>query len=144
PGALQLHPTREAEGANPEPKFEWFATEQDEARAVADSIAAAIAAGTPVSETAVLYRTNAQSARIEEALAARGIPARVHGAQRFYGRADVKRAIILIRGQAKAGDDRPLFQIVSDMLRAVGWTARPPEGAAEREKWEALRAILSL
>lgn len=144
PGALQLHPVREASEQHPAPRFEWFATEQDEARAVADSIAAAIERGVPVSETAVLYRTNAQSARIEEALAARGIPARVHGAQRFYDRADVKRAIILIRGQAKVGDDRPLFQIVSDMLRAVGWTARPPAGAAEREKWEALRSILSL
>lgn len=142
PGALKLSPMRD-EG-EPTPKFEWFATEQDEARAVAESVRAAIGEGTPASEIAVLYRTNAQSARIEEALAAHGIPSRVHGAQRFYDRADVKRAILLIRGQSKAQDDRPLFQIVSDMLRAVGWTARPPEGAAERERWEALNAILAL
>ena len=108
------------------------------------SIAEALKEGTPASEIAVLYRTNVQSARIEEALTAQGIPSRVHGAQRFYDRADVKRAILLIRGQSKANDDRPLFQIVSDMLRAVGWSARPPEGAAERESWEALNAILSL
>ena len=56
----------------------------------------------------------------------------------------MRRAILLIRGQAKAGDDRPLFQIVSDMLREVGWSAKPPEGAAERERWEALNSILSL
>lgn len=142
PGALQLHPVRDALPS--QPHFEWFATEHDEARAVASSIAQAIDEGRAVSDIAVLYRTNAQSARIEEALAARGIPARVHGAQRFYDRADVKRAILLIRGQAKAGDDRPLFQIVSDMLRAVGWTAKPPEGAAEREKWEALTSLLGL
>lgn len=142
PGALQLSPMRGSSDAVP--SFEWFATEADEARAVAGSIAAAIERGVPASGIAVLYRTNAQSARIEEALSARGVPARVHGAQRFYDRADVRRAILLIRGQAKVGDDRPLFQIVSDMLRAVGWSAKPPEGAAERERWEALNSILSL
>lgn len=142
PGALKLSPMRE--DTEPVPRFEWFATEQDEARAVAESIALALRDGVAASEIAVLYRTNAQSARIEEALAAQGIPSRVHGAQRFYDRADVKRAILLIRGQAKAKDDRPLFQIVSDMLRAVGWSAKPPEGAAERERWEALNAILEL
>ncbi|WP_258566623.1 3'-5' exonuclease [Leucobacter luti] len=40
--------------------------------------------------------------------------------------------------------DRPLFQIVSDALRAGGWSTRPPEGAAERDKWEALSSLLSL
>lgn len=142
PGALKLSPMREE--TLPQPSYEWFATELDEARAVSGSIAEALKEGTPASEIAVLYRTNVQSARIEEALTAQGIPSRVHGAQRFYDRADVKRAILLIRGQSKANDDRPLFQIVSDMLRAVGWSARPPEGAAERESWEALNAILSL
>ncbi len=142
PGALQLSPMRPA--ADTAPQFSWFQTEQDEARAVAQAIAQARRAGTPASDIAVLYRTNAQSARIEEALASEGIPVRVHGAQRFYDRADVRRAILLIRGQAKAGDDRPLFQIVSDMLREVGWTAKPPEGSAERERWEALNSILSL
>ncbi len=142
PGALQLSPMRPADDAVPQ--FSWFQTEQDEARAVAQAIAQARRGGTPASDIAVLYRTNAQSARIEEALATEGIPIRVHGAQRFYDRADVRRAILLIRGQAKAGDDRPLFQIVSDMLREVGWTAKPPDGSAERERWEALNSILSL
>ena len=141
-GALQLNPMREESGR--EPRFEWFATEYDEARAVAEAIEAALARGVRASEIAVLYRANAQSAPIEDALAARGIPARVHGAQRFYDRADVRRAIMLIRGQAKVGDDRPLFQVVSDMLREAGWSSKPPEGAAEREGWEALNSILAL
>ena len=142
PGALQLSPMRD--GGDRVPQFSWFQTEQDEARAVAQAIAGARASGVKASDIAVLYRTNAQSARLEEALAAHGVPVRVHGAQRFYDRADVRRAILLIRGQAKAGDDRPLFQIVSDMLREVGWSAKPPEGASERERWEALNSILSL
>ena len=147
PGALTLRAHREAGGANeapPAPSFSWFGTENDEAAAVAGSVRDAIAAGTPPSEIAVLYRTNAQSARFEQALQVAGVNTRVHGAQRFFDRADVRRAVMLIRGEAKVGDTRPLFQIVSDVLRECGWTARPPEGAAARDKWEALAALLSL
>lgn len=126
------------------PTFEWFASEQDEAIAVAGSVAAAIAAGTPASEIAVLYRTNAQSARFEEALRQRGVSVRVHGAQRFFDRADVRQAVMLIRGEAKVADTRPLFQIVSDVLRSSGWNSKPPEGEAQRDRWEALNALLSL
>lgn len=142
PGALQLVAERAQKGDAP--SFEWFASEHDEAEAVAASVAEALTDGTRASEIAVLYRTNAQSARFEEALASRGVPTRVLGAQRFFDRADVKQAIMLIRGEAKAGDTRPLFQVVTDALRAGGWTAQPPEGAAGREKWEALSSLLAL
>ncbi|WP_125100653.1 ATP-dependent helicase [Leucobacter chromiireducens] len=138
-------PAQQAQPSQPSPPtFEWFASETDEAQAVAGSIAAAVQAGTPASEIAVLYRTNAQSARFEEAIRRHGISVRVHGAQRFFDRADVRQAVMLIRGEAKVAHDRPLFQIVSDALRAGGWSARPPEGAAQREKWEALSSLLSL
>lgn len=142
PGALTLHAVRRETGARP--GFEWFASEQDEAAAVAGSIAAAVRSGTPASEIAVLYRTNAQSARFEEALRQQGIGVRVHGAQRFFDRADVRQAVMMVRGEAKVSDSRPLFQIVSDVLRAAGWTAQPPESQAQRERWEALNALLSL
>lgn len=143
PGALTLRATRERTDAA-SPTFEWFGSEQDEASAVADSIADAMKRGTPASEIAILYRTNAQSARFEEALQQRGISVRVHGAQRFFERADVRQAVMLIRGEAKVADPRPLFQIVSDVLRAGGWTGKAPEGAAARERWEALSALLAL
>ncbi|QIK62256.1 ATP-dependent helicase [Leucobacter viscericola] len=126
------------------PTFEWFASEHDEAIAVSGSVAAAIAAGTPASEIAVLYRTNAQSAQFEEALRQRGISVRVHGAQRFFDRADVRKAVMLVRGEAKVNDSRPLFQIVSDVLRSSGWNSKPPESPAQLESWEALNALLSL
>ncbi|QIM16803.1 ATP-dependent helicase [Leucobacter insecticola] len=150
PGALTLRASREvspeaaSSAADSAPSFEWFASEQDEAIAVADSIAQALASGTPASQVAVLYRTNAQSARFEEALQQRGISVRVHGAQRFFDRADVRQAVMLIRGEAKVSDSRPLFQIVSDVLRSGGWSSKPPEGSAGREKWEAMNALLSL
>lgn len=154
PGALTLRAARDVAGAAragaaqgksvSSPTFEWFATELDEATAVAASIAEAIANGTPASEIAILYRTNAQSARFEEALRLREISVRVHGAQRFFERADVRQAVMMIRGEAKVADARPLFQIVSDVLRSSGWSSKPPEGATQRERWEALGALLSL
>ncbi|MCA0378095.1 MAG: ATP-dependent helicase [Actinobacteria bacterium] len=123
---------------------EWFANERDEAKAVAGAIRDSIAGGVPASEIAVLYRANAQSAAIEGELQALGVSARVHGAQRFFDRAEVRQAVMLMRGQAKVADDRPLFQVVSDVLRACGWNATPPEGGAARERWDALNAILTL
>lgn len=148
PGALTLRAVREDQSASavrrPPPTFEWFASEQEEAQAVAASLRAAIDAGTPAADCAVLYRTNAQSAAVEAELERLGVASRVHGAQRFFDRAEVRQAVMLIRGQAKAADDRPLFQVVSDLLRACGWTSRPPEGAAARERWQALNALLSL
>lgn len=154
PGALTLHaergePARDESGVGQAPRpapvtAEWFANEHDEARAVAAAIRESIAAGVPASEIAVLYRANAQSAVIEGELQANGISARVHGAQRFFDRAEVRQAVMLMRGQAKVSDDRPLFQVVSDVLRACGWNATPPEGGAARERWDALNAILTL
>lgn len=142
PGALRLSAMRKESGVKP--GYELFAGEKDEAVGVAGSIADAIANGVPASEIAVLYRTNSQSARFEEELRRRGIGVHVHGAQRFFDRADVKQAVMLIRGESKVSDNRPLFQIVSDALRVLGWNAQAPEGAAQRDKWEALSAVLAL
>lgn len=148
PGALLLRPGRDEPFAvtarESVPAVEWFRTEHDEAAAVTSAIQRSLAEGVPASQIAILVRTNAQSAAFEAALADLGISSRVQGAKRFFDRAEVRQAILLIRGQAKAGDERPLFQVVSDMLRAVGWSATPPEGAAARERWQALNAILTM
>lgn len=145
PGALTLIPQRKDSAANEtRPTVEWFRNESDEAAAVAASIRSSIAAGTPVSQIAVLYRTNAQSAAIEAALAQAQLGVRVQGGQRFFDRAEVKQAVMLIRGQAKVHDPRPLFQVISDVLSSCGWRTSPPEGDAARERWQSLNAILTL
>ena len=79
-----------------------------------------------------------------KALNARGVTSRVHGAKRYFDRADVKSAVMAIRAQSFAPDGRPLFQVVSDVIRELGWTAQAPTGAAQRERWEALGALLTL
>ncbi len=145
-GALVLRATRVTPevGLAPHASAEWFASEQEEAAAVASSVAQAIADGTPAAEIAVLSRTNAQAAVIEAELDARGIASQMQGARRFFDRPEIRQAVMLIRGQAKAADERPLFQVVTDLLRSLGWSTAEPEGAAARDRWQAFGALLAL
>lgn len=143
PGALRLAAVKPAT-ANV-PRFEWFPSETSEAEAVAAAIRERLQRGARASDVAVLYRSHGYALHIEEALTRAGVQSRVLGAERFFDRADVKRAVMEIRAQAVAPDDRPLFQVVSDVLRGQGWTAQPPpRGGREREKWEVLNALLHL
>ncbi|WP_217131876.1 ATP-dependent helicase [Leucobacter chinensis] len=143
PGALRLVAARTDDG--PAPSFEWFGSEKDEAEAVAQAIRERVASGTPASDIAVLYRSHGYSVHLEEALARNEVHARSLGAQRFFDRADVKRAVMEIRAQAVAKDTRPVFQVVSDVLRTQGWTSAPPaRGEGGRERWEVLNALLKL
>src|SRR5690606_2379445 len=119
PGSLRLIAQRSNDSISP--RMEWFQSERDEAEAVASSIESEIQHGTPASDIAVLYRSHGYAVHVEEALSARGIHARSLGAERFFDRADVKRAVMEIRAQAVAKDTRPVFQVVSDVLRAQGW-----------------------
>lgn len=144
PGALSLQATRDDPKGGSAPLVQAFGSDQDEADGVARAIAGLLREGVPASEIAVLYRTNAQSARIESALDRAGISTHVHGVQRFFDRAVVKQAIMALRGQALAPEPGPLFQQVSDVLRSQGWTEQPPAGAAQRERWDSLGAILAL
>ena len=76
-----------------------------EAAYVVDTIAAADLhqAGKPGSDFAVMYRTNAQSRLLEEAFLRSGLPYRLVGAQRFYGRREVKDMICLPAPGAQPG-----------------------------------------
>ncbi|HAC28759.1 MAG TPA: hypothetical protein DCF82_13245, partial [Marinobacter hydrocarbonoclasticus] len=62
----------------------------DEANYIADSISAWVSEGNLRSECAILYRSNAQSRVLEEALMRQGIPYRVYGGLRFYDRQEIR------------------------------------------------------
>ena len=91
--------------AGPEPAFAEHADEPTEAAAVARRCQELVKAGTPPSEIAVLYRVNAQSAGYEAALTDAGVPYVIRGGERFFDRQEVREAILLLRGAARAGDD---------------------------------------
>lgn len=118
-----------------------------EARAIAAAVAAEIASGTRPEQIAVLYRVNSQAAGLETALAEAGVSTRQLGSTRFFDLDIVKRAVLELKSVARTaqGPAAPLFQSVSDVMRAIGWTLQPPEGGgAVRERWEALTALVEL
>jgi DNA helicase II / ATP-dependent DNA helicase PcrA len=72
------------------------------------------------SEFAVMYRTNAQSRLLEEAFLRVGVPYRLVGAQRFYGRREVKDLISLLRLVQNPSDEISLNRVINVPPRGVG------------------------
>jgi DNA helicase-2/ATP-dependent DNA helicase PcrA len=92
----------------------------DEAAFVADLVKNLVDEGVPLSEAAVLYRSNAQSRVLEHALFAAGIPYRVYGGLRFFERAEVKNALAYLRLIAEPGDDGALLRVLNFPPRGIG------------------------
>ena len=71
-------------------------------------------------DMAVLYRVNAQSRVIEEALVRSGIPYRVYGGQKFYDRKEVKDLVAYLRLLVNPDDEASLRRIINEPRRAIG------------------------
>ncbi len=76
--------------------------------------------GMPRSETALLYRSNAQSRVLESALFNAGVPYRVYGGLRFFERAEVKHALAYLRLLENANDDTSFLRVVNFPARGIG------------------------
>lgn len=144
PGALELVPARETFSAEA-PTVTAFDTEREEAEGIAASVAARIQAGASPADIAVLYRAHAQSAVIQQALAAQGIATSVLGGTRFFAMPEVRQAILALRAAAVAPTEQGFLPGVQRVLRELGLSDEPPAaGGAQRDGWEARRAILRL
>jgi len=133
--------------SGPPVDFTGHANEVDEAEWVATRIAAMREAGTPLRGIAVLFRTNAQSETLEEALAEKQIPYVMRGVERFFDRPEVKQATTLLRGAARAApaDSAHLVADVRSVLSSMGWTVEPPTGrGVQRDRWESLHALTTV
>lgn len=126
------------------PVIEAHADDPAEAQAVATRIGELLANGRSAAEIAVLFRTNAQSEALEDALTAAGIGYLVRGGDRFFERQEVRRAMVALRAAARVeheDDDRA----VVDVLTQLGWSQTPPDGAgAQRDRWDSLNALRGL
>lgn len=71
---------------------------------------------------AVLYRTNAQSRVLEEALRKRNIPYRIYGGLAFYQRKEVKDALCYFRTAVNPHDDEAIKRIINFPARGIGAT----------------------
>jgi DNA helicase-2/ATP-dependent DNA helicase PcrA len=92
-----------------------------EASFVVDTIAQLVASGHfEPGECAVMYRTNAQSRLLEEAFLNARLPYRLVGAQRFYGRREVKDMIAYLRLAYNANDEASLNRIINVPARGIG------------------------
>jgi DNA helicase-2/ATP-dependent DNA helicase PcrA len=94
--------------------------ERDEAAFVLARIRDWVANGGRRSECAILYRSNAQSRVLEEALLAARIPYRVYGGLRFFERAEVKDALAYLRLIFNRADDASFERIVNVPARGIG------------------------
>jgi len=94
--------------------------EQDEARFIVERIESFIKNGKMRSEIALLYRSNAQSRVLEEALLREGIPYRIYGGQRFYDRLEIKNALAYLRLVANPNDDAAFERVINTPTRGIG------------------------
>ena len=94
--------------------------EQDEARFIADILKDWMNKGGAYSETAILYRSNAQSRAIEEALLRVSIPYRIYGGLRFYERLEIKNAIAYLKIIFNNSDNPSFERSISNPTRGVG------------------------
>ena len=94
--------------------------EQDEARFVADVLKDWMNKGEMYKDAAVLYRSNAQSRALEEALLRSSIPYRIYGGQRFYERMEIKNAIAYLKIIFNHSDNPAFERSISNPTRGVG------------------------
>ena len=87
--------------------------EQDEARFIVDQIDQWVRDGNMRRESAILYRSNAQSRVMEEALIRAGMPYRIYGGQRFYDRLEIKNALAYMRLIANRDDDTAMERVIN-------------------------------
>jgi DNA helicase-2/ATP-dependent DNA helicase PcrA len=115
-------------------------SDADEARWLVDEVQALAREGTPLSQMAVLYRSNAQSRVIEHALFSRGVSYRVYGGLRFFERAEIKHALAYLRLVALPDDDNAFLRIVNFPPRGIGARTLEQLQDAARQKASSLFA----
>jgi DNA helicase-2/ATP-dependent DNA helicase PcrA len=143
-GAVTLQAQRPG---GPDPSFVEAADESSEAGQVADWLARLALEGVDYREMAVLFRINAQSPPVEQALADRKIPYVVRSGERFYERPEVRQALMAMRTESRVSEDsdRDALDQVRTLFANLGWTPTPPDGAgAVRERWESLSALMAV
>lgn len=97
-------------------------SERDEAQFIAKTILDGVADGRKFSDFAILYRMNAQSNSIEQALSRSGIPHRVIGGRRFYDREEIRDMVAYLQVINNPLDDVRLGRIINVPKRGIGAT----------------------
>ena len=99
--------------------YEAF-NEQDEARFIVDRMQDWFNNGNRRSDAAILYRSNAQSRELEDALLRVGMPYRIYGGHRFYERLEIKNALAYLRLLINRDDDTAVERVINVPARGIG------------------------
>ncbi|GAP77082.1 DNA helicase II [Pseudoalteromonas sp. Cnat2-41] len=120
--------------------------ELDEARFIVGKIKTWMDAGNALTDTAILYRNNAQSRVLEEALLQEGLKYRIYGGMRFFERQEIKDALCYLRLVSNRQDDAAFERVINTPTRGIGdKTLSHIRDCARAESlplWYAAKAIL--
>ncbi len=94
--------------------------EHDEARFIVEQIEQWLHSGQNRASVAILYRSNAQSRVLEEALIRTAIPYRIYGGQRFYERLEIRNALAYMRLLSNRDDDAATERVINTPARGIG------------------------
>ena len=94
--------------------------EIDEARFVVERIKKSVDEGSLYSENAILYRSNAQSRVLEEALLRSQMPYRIYGGQRFFERAEIRNILAYMRLISHRDADAAFERVINTPTRGIG------------------------
>ncbi len=136
------------DGAEGEPIRVYSAyNEIDEARFIAGECLSWQDKGNSLNDIAVLYRSNAQSRVLEEALLQQGIAYRIYGGLRFFERAEIKDALAYLRLTHHRFDDTSFERIVNLPPRGIGNKSLETVREQARENaislWQATQHVIA-
>ena len=138
--ALDLHPIRSS-GA--EIAFNVFDAEAEEAA----QIARELRGRTDLDQVSILYRTNSQSAALENALNQERVGYAVRNGEGFFQHPKVREALRLLRAEALSSEVQiTVGDRVLEVLRVLNWhpESSPSAEGASRDEWEMLNALHKL
>ena len=103
-------------------KIRFFAapTDFDEAQFVIDEAKSLQREGWSLEQMALLYRSNAQSRVLEQALFRANMPYKIYGGLRFYERQEIKHALAYLRLSINPDDDNALLRVINMPTRGIG------------------------
>ena len=121
--------------------------ELDEARFIVSQIKSWLQQGNALSESAILYRNNAQSRVLEEALLHEGLAYRIYGGLRFFERQEIKDALGYLRMVNHPHDDAAYERVVNTPSRGMGEKTlsaiRETARAHNSSLWQASNLLLT-
>jgi DNA helicase-2/ATP-dependent DNA helicase PcrA len=120
--------------------------EQDEARFIVEQTVDWTEQGNNRSSVAILYRSNAQSRILEEALIRSGVPYRIYGGQRFYERLEIRNALAYLRLLINRDADAAIERVINTPPRGIGGKTldcvRDCARSRELPMWQAMLAVI--